>query len=65
MTQIDFTIDQNDLKILFLHTRHAYSSITFEKWVIEVKSAYSSFIREKENPKTFSAWVNGQIIALT
>lgn len=59
-----FEIDQQDLQILFLKTKDAYKGYTFEKWVKEIKEVYSSFIKGKENPKTFSQWVNGQIIVL-
>lgn len=61
----DFTIDQQDLKILFVHTKEAYRGYTFERWCNEIKKAYISFIKYKVNPKTFSQWVNGQIIYLT
>lgn len=63
--EIDFTIDETDLKVLFLHTRHVYPGYTFEKWVKEIKDVYADFIKGKENPKTFSQWVNGKIIYLT
>ncbi len=56
---------QEDLKILFLHTSHAYPNMIFSQWVEEIKKSYTSFAEGKENPKTFSQWVNGQIIALT
>lgn len=65
VNSVDFTIDQEDLKVLFIHTRHAYKGYTFERWVEEVKESYASFIKGKENPKSFSQWINGQIIALT
>ena len=69
MKNIDFTIERNDLKCLFLH---ASNRCTFEKFVSEAKQSYSEYHkRNSENlekygsPKTFSQWVNGQIIALT
>lgn len=58
-------IDQEDLKVLFAHTKHAYGNITFEKWCQVVKESYLKFIKGKENPKTYSQWINGQIIYLT
>lgn len=61
----DFTIDQDDLKVLFLHTKIAYNGYTFERWCDEIKESYTRFIKDKINPKTFSQWVNGQIIYLT
>lgn len=55
-----------DLQVLFLHTKEAYNSkITFEKWCEISEDAYLNFIKGKENTKTYSQWVNGQIIALT
>ena len=65
MKTIDFKIDQEDLKALFVLTRFAYGNMTFNSWVEECKNSYASFVKNKENPKTFSQWVNGQIIALT
>ena len=61
----DFTIAPDDLKVLFAHTKYAYGNMTFTQWCDDVKKAYANFIKGKENPKTFSQWVNGQIIALT
>lgn len=58
-------IDTDDLKALFLATRKAYKGYTFERWVDETKSSYISFAKTRKNPKTFSQWVNAQIIALT
>ena len=65
MGTTDFTIDQEDLKILFLHVEEAYQGYTFEKFVFVTKQAYVIYAKSKENPKTFSQWVNGQIIYLT
>jgi hypothetical protein len=65
MEKVNFKIEQEDLKVLFLHTKHAYGNMTFDEWVEDVKDAYKDFIKDKEDPKTFSEWVNGQIIWLT
>jgi len=72
MSNINFTIDQTDLKVLFLHTQDAYPGYTFERWTKEVEQSYIEYHkRNSENtekygaPKTFSQWINGQIIALT
>jgi len=54
-----------NLKLLFTYTKHAYKGFTFEQWTKETKKAYLSFSEGKKNVKTFSQWVNGQIIALT
>lgn len=63
MKNIDFTIDQDDLKCLFIHTTNAYKGLYFNKWVEETKKAYSEYAK-RDDPKTFSQWINGQIIAL-
>jgi len=65
MKAIDFTIDEQDLEILFLYTRSAYKGLSFKQWIEEVKKSYSVHFEEREKPMTFSQWVNGQIIALT
>jgi hypothetical protein len=68
----NFEIDNNDLDILYLHTKDAYKGISLDKWRIGVKNDYKEYyIRNLNNlqrygtPKTFSQWVNGQIISLT
>ena len=72
MENLNFTIDAQDLKILYLHTRDAYKGMSFEKWVIQAKDYYKIYYNRNLNnlqkygtPKTFSQWVNGQIISLT
>ena len=72
MENLNFEIDNDDLKILHLNTRDAYKRMSFEKWVIEAKNAYKDYHNRNLNnlqkygtPKTFSQWVNGQIISLT
>lgn len=72
MENLNFTIDAQDLKVLYLHTRDAYKGMSFDKWVIEAKNAYKDYHNRNLNnlqkygaPKTFSQWVNGQIISLT
>tara|TARA_R110000796_G_scaffold239857_1_gene360668 strand:- start:2 stop:193 length:192 start_codon:yes stop_codon:yes gene_type:complete len=62
---IDYTIDQEDLQALFINTRFAYGSMSFEEWTVECKEAYATFIGGRETPLTFSQWVNGQILAIT
>lgn len=65
MTKLNFTIDQNDLKTLFIHTKFAYNGLTFSQWVGEIKESYSDYFNKAKKIKTFSEWINGQIIALT
>ena len=62
--KIEYTVPQEDLKVLFVKTRFAYGKITFENWITETKNAYKDFIQGKKDFKTFAQWVNGQIIVL-
>ena len=61
----DFKIDNEDLKALYAHTRHAYKNMSFNNWVLQVKNDYDNYAMRSTYCKTFSQWVNGQIIALT
>ena len=65
----DLNIEQEDLKVLFAHTRYAYGNITFISWEKECKKSYMSYFNNKElfsNKKyTYSQFVNAQIIAIT
>jgi len=70
MGNIDFTIDQDDLKCLFIACRNAYKS--FEEFIQDSKKGYTEYHKRNSdnvekfgNPKTYSQWINGQIIALT
>ena len=56
---------EEDLKILYLHTRDAYPGYLFHDWCVEVHEVYTEYAQSRENPKTLSQWINGQIIALT
>jgi hypothetical protein len=67
---LDFTIDQEDLKCLFIACRNAYKS--FDNFIEDSKIQYTNYFNRNTNnlqkygaPKTYSQWVNGQIIALT
>lgn len=69
MNNIDFTIDQDDLKCLFIACRLKVTFATFEK---DCRDSYRAYYSRNINnverygaPKTFSQWVNGQILALT
>lgn len=65
----NLSIEINDLKALFTHTRCAYGNMTFENWCKECKKSYLSYFNNKElfnNCKyTYSQFVNAQIIAIT
>jgi hypothetical protein len=67
--KVDLNIEQEDLKVLFIHTRAAYGNMTFENWSKECKKSYMSYFNNKplfSNKKyTYSQFVNAQIIALT
>ena len=64
MKNINFQIDLESLQALYVHSRQAYGDIPFDSFVVECKKAYIEYLTNRENPKTFSQWVNGQIIAL-
>tara|TARA_R110000764_G_scaffold151193_1_gene238656 strand:+ start:152 stop:355 length:204 start_codon:yes stop_codon:yes gene_type:complete len=61
-------IDQEDLKVLFSHTRRAYGNMSFENWKEECKKSYISYFENKSlfNYKryTYSQFVNAQILVL-
>lgn len=69
---LDFTIDSQDLRILFLKTDNInFSKKGFETFVEECKKGYYEYynrninnLEKYGNPKTYSQWVNGSIIAL-
>ena len=70
MKSLDFTIDKEDLKCLFIACRNAYKS--FDEFIKDSEKGYSEYYKRNSdnpekygNPKTYSQWVNGQIIALT
>jgi hypothetical protein len=70
---MDFTIDEQDLRILFLHTQSTkFSKDGFKKFILDCENSYSEYYKRNMNnvsryglPKTYSQWVNAQIIALT
>lgn len=64
LSLIDLSIDEEDLKVLFLHTKDAYKGYTFEQWCKEVKGNYVDYVGKRQNHKTFFEWVNGQILAI-
>ena len=64
MKTLNFGIDQEDLKVLYIKVKSAYNNIPFNDFVGECKIVYKEYTKNKENPKTYSQWVNGQIIAL-
>lgn len=70
--KIDFTIEEQDLRMLFLKTSTTtFSKQGFENFIKECESGYSDYynrnmnnIERYGNPKTYSQWINGQIIYL-
>ena len=67
--KVDFKIDRQDLEVLFIATRDGYKrGITFQNWKYNCEASYEEYFERQvqlnEKPKTFSQWVNGQIIAL-
>jgi len=69
MESVNFTIDNNDLKCLFIACK---SKQSFDEFVNECKQGYALYhkrnldnLQKYGQPKTYSQWVNGQIILLT
>jgi hypothetical protein len=61
----DLRIELQDLRLLFLKSEYSkFSKQGFEDFVIECKKSYNYYYNTNCNPKTYSQWVNGQIIAL-
>jgi len=64
---MNLQIDNNDLKILYIKTSFLYAN--FDEFKKECKQSYVEYYDKKthsnsENIKTFSQWINGQIITL-
>jgi hypothetical protein len=61
-------IEQEDLKVLFVHTKDAYPNMSFENWCKDCEKSYMLYFNNKEiyNKKryTYSQWVNSQILLL-
>lgn len=69
---MDLDIDTQDLQILYLHTKQAYNNCSFEVWCKHTAKAFTDYYKRNlanlekfGKPKTYSEWVNGQILALT
>jgi hypothetical protein len=64
----DLSITQEDLKVLFSHTKGAYKNMSFENWKEECLKSYMSYFNNKKifnNRKyTYSQFVNAQVLAL-
>ena len=61
-------ITQEDLKVLFSHTKSAYGNMSFKNWKKECLKSYMSYFNNKSlfnNKKyTYSQFVNAQVISL-
>jgi len=71
MSTLNYSIEIEDLKVLMIKSIVAYKNTSFENFVIECKQSYSDYynrnmsdLKKWGQPKSFSQWVNGQIIAL-
>jgi hypothetical protein len=69
MEAINFTIDNNDLKCLFIACDFKKS---FSEFVKECEQGYRLYhkrnldnLQKYGQPKTYSQWINGQTISLT
>jgi hypothetical protein len=65
MENVNFKIEENDLKNLFVITRFCYGQISFNVFKEEIKENYLSYLKRPNSNKSFSEWVNAQIVCLT
>ena len=65
MKTLDFKIDELDLSLLYHHTKFAYAGMNFENWCKECKKSYVKYVQNRKDVKTYSQYVNAQIISLT
>jgi len=65
----NLTVDEKDLKALYVHTKNAYQNTSFEQWCKECMESYLNYFNNKKlydkKQYTYSQWVNAQIISLT
>lgn len=72
MKNPEFTIEDQDLRILFLKTQNTkFSAQGYINFIKECQEGYLDYFNRNMNnlekygiPKTYSQWVNGQIIYL-
>lgn len=69
MANIDFTIEKDDLKCLFIACKLQTS---FNVFISDCKKSYTEYyqrnldnLQKYGEPKTYSQWINGQILSLT
>tara|TARA_B100000809_G_C14973634_1_gene471859 strand:+ start:86 stop:295 length:210 start_codon:yes stop_codon:yes gene_type:complete len=66
MIKVNYNVDVQDLKALYLLSKSAFGNIPFEKWCDAARSHYLEYVKSnRESPHTFSDWINAQIISLT
>tara|TARA_R110000772_G_scaffold6250_5_gene21937 strand:- start:825 stop:1037 length:213 start_codon:yes stop_codon:yes gene_type:complete len=70
MATINFNIDQDDLKALFITTRDSHKKgVNLKNWTNNCEANYEMYferqIQLNQKPKTFTQWINGQTLALT
>ena len=66
MIEVNYSIDQDDLKAFYLLTKNAFGNMTFTEWCRSTRDAYLEYTKsDRETYKSFSQWVNGQMVALT
>lgn len=68
---MNLTIDSDDIKILYLKCDFIQKSHNLEQFANYCKQSYKQYfdrnthnIERYGHPKTFSQWINGQIIAI-
>ena len=69
VSKINFDIQQDDLKALFIACGGCRRKQSFNMWVHNTEANYEEYFLKftelKREVKTFSEWVNGQTVAMT
>lgn len=60
----DMQCSVDDLKALFIACKNAYKGYSYDMFQKECKNNYIEYAKTKRFPKSYSQWINGQIIAL-
>ncbi len=67
MTQskINFQVDHQDMQALYIASFNVSKSMSFESFKKNCQSAYTKYISKNPGEKTYSQWINKQVIYLT
>jgi len=62
---IDMKIESEDLKALFLAVRFSLKGQSLKNFCTDCEKSYKEYYKKRDNPKSYSQWINGQTIAMT